>query len=322
MGFFSELELGEARRLGVLFGVDVSTVEPLAAGSVNSNFRIRDRAGRSYFARIYEEQGMAGAEAELCLLGELSRAGVPTTSPLRCVSGALAAVTQEKPFAMYPWIDGETICAKQVTPRHCRAVGSALAGIHAASRSVTALSAGRFRVEDLGARLERIEMDAPEHGDAVRFIRRRLAHYAGRRNPGLPAGVVHGDLFRDNVLWHGDAIVALVDFESASTGPLVFDVMVTLEAWCYSDAFDPDRVDAFLAGYEEKRSLSPEESEAMIVEGAIAALRFATTRITDFSMRTPPGQTPARDYRRFLARLEEMETGALSAHIDRRKKSQ
>jgi homoserine kinase type II len=131
----------------------------------------------------------------------------------------------------------------------------------------------------------------------------------------VPTGVIHGDLFRDNVLFQGDDIAALLDFESASHGPLVFDLMVTILAWCYREAFDAALVHALLSAYVRRRPLERAERAALPVEGALACLRFATTRITDFSMRAPAGTPPLRDYRRFLARLEALEHGMLDPHL-------
>lgn len=311
MGLFTAVTLDEARALGTEYGLDVRAVEPLQAGSVNSNFRVVDAAGSHFFARIYEEQAAAGAVVELRLLSELWRADVPVTVPLQRRDGSWVASFRGKPYAMYPWVEGELLCRSMVTPARCGAVGAALGKLHAATPWVTPLPEGRFRVEDLFVRLDRVDRESPPHrADAAR-IRERLSHYAGRRNPDAPAGVVHGDLFRDNVFFRGENVLALIDFESASRGPFAFDVMVTLLAWCYGAAFERDQVAAFFAGYEAARPLLPGERANLLVEGAIACLRFATTRITDFSMRAEPGKPPLRDYRRFLARLDALEAGVL-----------
>ena len=314
MGLFTHLSLDEARDLGRQFGVDVARVEPLEAGSVNSNYRITDAAGVPYFARVYEEQGQSGAEAEVRLLVELARSGIQTTPPLTH-GGRSVATFRGKPFAMYPWIDGEILCQARVQEQHCERVGAALARIHVASSRVRRLGEGRFRVEDITARLDRIERESREYAPEASEIRRRLDHYSKRRNPDLPKGVIHGDLFRDNVLWRDGEIAALIDFESASHGPFSFDVAVTVFAWCYGSGFSSRLVRAFLHGYVGVRRLGAEEREGLVVEGALACLRFATTRITDFSMRAEPGKPPLRDFRRFLARLDELEAGALDEEL-------
>ena len=165
------------------------------------------------------------------------------------------------------------------------------------------------------------------YGVVTRRIRERLEHHAARSPSSLPSGLIHGDLFRDNVLWQevsdgtsstadNPTLLALLDFESASAGVFIYDVMVCVHAWCYGSGFDLSLVRALLRGYGQERALEPEERAGLVHQGALAALRFATTRLTDFSLRAPPGQPPARDFRRFLQRLEALESGVLSSIID------
>jgi homoserine kinase type II len=316
MAFLTPLELSDARELASGFGLDVVAIEPLAAGSVNSNFRLTEANGRAYFARLYEEQGTRGAAAELALLRELAAAGVPTVEPLLFPDGRSLAEHAGKPFAVFPWKEGEILCQGRVTREACTRLGGALARVHLASAVLSAIPEGRFGVSDLRLRLDRIEREASGRFTAdVARIRERLSEYTARRDPAIPAGLIHGDLFRDNVLWQNETLAALLDFESASQGPFVYDVMVTVLAWCYGERFEPSLVQALLAGYHAVRPLSSSELRSLPVEGAIGALRFATTRITDYAMRAPPGRPPVRDYRRFLARLAELERGALSEAI-------
>jgi homoserine kinase type II len=148
--------------------------------------------------------------------------------------------------------------------------------------------------------------------DAER-ISAELAKVAASRDSALPTGITHGDLFRDNVLWDGLELTALLDFESACRGVFIYDLMVCVLAWCYRDGFELGLVRALVAGYDSVRPLSAEERAAAITEGTVACLRFATTRITDFEMRAPAGVAPLRDYRRFLKRSQDLRAGALDS---------
>jgi homoserine kinase type II len=316
MAFLTPFPHIDALRVASEFGIELARVEPLAAGSVNSNFRWVGTDGRQWFARIYEEQGRDGARAELTLLQELARAGAPAVVPVLRPDGAALAEYLGKPVAAFPWIQGDILCQARVTPDHCRAVGRALAQVHLASPKVGRLGVGRFGPDQLSRRLDDIEARAPaELVNAARSVRGKLAEVTARRAHDLPSGVIHGDLFRDNVLWHKDEIGALLDFESASHGPFAYDLSVTALAWCYSNRFDAALLSALLDGYHAERPLAPAERAALATEGALGCLRFATTRITDFSMRAPPGKPPLRDYRRMLARLEGFERGVLDAAI-------
>lgn len=313
MAKLTALSLQDARTHGLGFGIDVERVEPLDAGSVNSNFRLECRDGRLVFARIYEEQQPPGAIAELRLLRELSALGIPTATPLRRLDGSDVALHENKPLSVYPWVEGQHLCNQMVTEQHASRLGETLARVHLTSSGLSAIPSGRFDTSDIEKRLDWISRQQVGFGSDVAHIRERLAYYTERRQDAvLPTGLIHGDLFRDNVLWAGDdEIVALLDFESASKGVFAYDLMVCVLSWCYTDALVVSKARALVAGYQALRPLDDLEREALMVEGALACLRFATTRITDFSMRAAAGEEPKRDYRRFLTRLRELEQGIM-----------
>jgi homoserine kinase type II len=242
----------------------------------------------------------------------LAESGVPVVRALRTQSGESLADFGGKAFAVFPWVDGEILCQGRVTPDACRKLGAALARVHLSSNRAPALPEGRFRVPDLRARLQRVTASGRSSlFPAVKEIEERLDHYQARRDEGLELGICHGDLFRDNVLWQGGEVSALLDFESACRSNFAYDLMVTAAAWCYGAAYELPLVQALFDGYRAVRPVPPREVAAMPSEGAIGCLRFATTRLTDFSLRVPDGVKPVRDYGRFLARLRALESGVL-----------
>lgn len=318
MARFTDFPLEDVRTVGRRFGLDVVAVKPLEAGSVNSNFSVTTGDGRTWFARIYEEQEQSGAEAELQLLAELASAGVPVAKARPTEEGAWLSEFTGKPVAFYEWVAGDILCQARVTVDACRKLGVTVARIHALSSQLTPLSGGRFQTEDLRRRLSWIQIEDGEvYGRDVQRIRDSLDAFAAIRRDDLPSGVVHGDLFRDNVLWRDGEIAALLDFESASMGPFAYDIMVCVMAWCFGDDFDVRLVRGFFQGYTSVRPLERSEVDSLPTEGVMVALRFATTRITDFAMRTPAGQVPARDYRRFYRRLDSLERGTLDPVFSR-----
>lgn len=312
------MTLAEARAIGAAYALDVVAVQALSAGSVNSNFSVHERSGERFFLRVYEEQDETGAANELQMIRELAGLGVPTPAPRERSAGGYVGQHLGKPVGVHRWVHGDSLCAARVTPPVARRLGHALARVHRCSSALSRVPDGRFGIPGLMRRLETVDGANRGFAEHTALIRQRLGRYSTAATP-LPEGLIHGDLFRDNVLWQtGDGqyeLAALLDFESASRGVFVYDVMVCVHAWCYGSAFDLGLVRALLSGYHEVRPLTPGEVLAMPSQGALAALRFATTRLTDFSLRAPPGVQPVRDYRRFLARLEALEGGALDPII-------
>jgi homoserine kinase type II len=316
MALLTELSLAAAIPLARGFGLQLARVEALTQGSVNSNFRLTDAAGKVYFARVYEEQDHAGALREHALVAALDAAGVPVVRALTNQDGGSLLDFQGKAFAVFPWVPGEILCQGRVTEAACRELGAALGRVHLCSGHAPELPEGRFRIPDLRERLKRVEIAGRSSLlPAVSLIRERLDHYQGVRAQDLAQGICHGDLFRDNVLWQGPRLTALLDFESACSSNFAYDLMVTALAWCYSGEFVLPLVQALFDGYRSVRPVPAVEAAAMRSEGAIGCLRFASTRLTDFSLRVPDGAQPVRDYQRFLARMRAIESGALDGCI-------
>jgi len=308
LAVLTPLSQAEASVVAREYGLgELVRIEGIPAGSVNSNFRLIASNG-TYFLRIYEEQGRDGAVEEGELLLRLAAAGVATPRPLTRADGGVIGTAAGKPIAVFPWREGVHRCQAGVTARDARRVGEALASVHRAGAN-EARGEGRFRYEDLLARLDVIAgaRDATLAAQAP-ILRAKLDTWTNARDASLPRGLIHGDLFRDNVLWDdAGAIAALLDFESASGGVLAYDLMVTVLAWCFGDSLDRALASAMIDGYESVRPLTREERRGLVAEGCAAAIRFTITRITDYAMRVSDQPRVVKEWRRFAARLAALE---------------
>ncbi len=283
-------------------------MRPLLAGSVNTNAQLTLVDGRRFFLRIYEEQTSATARHEAGLLEAFAAAGVPTPCPLPRSDGVGGAIAEHagKPVAIFPFVTGEVLCQRRVTAAHTREVGRALAGVHAAGEGVLAGPLGasvgesRFGPAALLARLDGLAGTALP-ADVAQAIPPLRAALTSRSGTSGGQGLIHGDLFRDNVLFEGERLAALLDFESASRGPLAFDLAVTMLAWCFGDDLDLRLARAMAEGYLAARPLDPATRAALFDQALFACARFATTRITDFELR-PRDTGLYKDFRRWLAR--------------------
>jgi homoserine kinase type II len=133
-----------------------------------------------------------------------------------------------------------------------------------------------------------------------------------------PRGVIHADLFMDNVKWLGDRVSALFDFEMACRDAYVLDVAITLNAWCFDNGeYRPELCRGLLRGYQVERSLMPVEREHLFGHALFGAVRYTASRIRDFHLSgLPPDKLAPKDFRTYLARaraLSAMGPGGLRA---------
>ncbi len=201
-------------------------------------------------------------------------------------------------------------CQAGLRSQHLRAVGEALALAHQASAGFGWRRESRFEGAALHARWAGLSSEG-EVG-ALRALVTPYVRPSYEANfAALPRGPIHGDLFRDNVLWEGDVLSALIDWESAADGPFVQDLAIVLLAWCYGDDFDWPLARALVEGYGAVRSLEEEEERAFFKVLMRSAARFAVTRVTDFHLREAELRASGavfKDFRRFARRIEDLLT--------------
>jgi homoserine kinase type II len=275
---------------------------------------------------VNEGKTEADVRYEGAFLWHLGVQRFPTPQPLRTSSGeAFAAVPvagHERLITVFPWTPGEEAQDGAIAPGHAGHLGEVLARLHLAGRGFGQRLDGIYTFERIAARVEGLRARAADLpaivAEVLPVLDEEIAFLRAERPRGaaLPVGNIHGDVFPDNVLWEGERIVAVLDFEQASRGRLAYDLAVTLLAWCWEA---PGRLSlplgwALASGYQKVRPLDDEERARTWVEARTAALRFAVTRITDIflpSLGTAGGEgrvepRPGKDFRDYVARIQHL----------------
>jgi homoserine kinase type II len=311
---FTELDSAQLTGLCDAFGLgEVRTVRAIAAGTINSNFDVATETGR-YFVRVNEGKAEADVAWEARLVTGLAERGVATPAPLVARDGRAYAPLARKWVSAFPWRDGRHLAPHEISPERAHAFGARLAELHRAGLDLPAAwrRGSIYDHDHLIARFERIQTSSdPELARAIAVVGEELS-LAGAAQPRrrlATQGIIHGDLFRDNVLWDDDRIVAILDFEQASGGSLAYDLAVCINDWCWDGAPRVDLAIALIAGYRSVREPTVADLEALPFELRAAAARFTLTRITDVYLARV--HNPEKDFRAFLARCDAWRGPAL-----------
>ncbi len=275
-----------------LSGYDVGALlsyKGIAEGVENSNYLVHTRRG--YFILTLYERRVHRDDLPffIGLMEHLARAGINCPQPVKNRDGAALGMLAGRPAALVTFLEGMWI--RRPAAWHCAALGEALARLHLAGGSfplqrVNALSLAGWRpLYDL----------AKPRGDTLQqgmctFIAAELDFLETAWPRDLPAGVIHADLFPDNVFFLGKELSGLIDFYFACNDTLAYDVAICLNAWCFEldHSFNVTKGRALLQGYRQLRSLSAAEQDALPVLCRGAALRFLLTRLVDW-LDVPPG---------------------------------
>ena len=261
----------------------------IAEGVENTNFLLHTTAG-SFILTLYEKRvDPADLPFFIGLMEHLAARGLTCPQPVRMKDGATLGELAGRPAAIVTFLDGMWIRRPQV--HHCAAVGRALAQLHLAGQGfaltrVNALSVPGWRplAERAGARADTV---AP---GLAATIAAELDHCERSWPKSLPTGVIHADLFNDNVFFLNNQLSGLIDFYFACNDILAYDLAICLNAWCFSADFEFDfgKGSAMIAAYQAVRPLGAEEKAALPLLARGSALRFLLTRLVDW-LNVPPG---------------------------------
>jgi homoserine kinase type II len=259
------------------------SIKGIAEGVENSNYLLTTGKG-AFILTLYEKRVTpADLPFFLGLMEHLAGNGIPCPTPLHDRSGQVLQELAGRPAALVSFLEGYSVRRPRV--EHCAQVGRALAGLHAAGAVFTMrrenallLDGWRQLIAATAARSDEVAAGLAEE------IAREFAFLESHWPQGLPAGVIHADLFPDNVFFLGESISGLIDFYFACNDLLAYDIAVCLNAWCFEEpnAINVTKARAFLRGYAGRRPLSEAEIAALPVLARGAALRFLLTRLYDW----------------------------------------
>jgi homoserine kinase type II len=291
----------------LLAGYDIGiplSFKGIAEGVENSNFYLQTDRG-AFILTLYEKRVSIGdLPFFLGLMEHLAARGLTCPQPLRGRDGQQWVMLKGRAAAILTFLNG--ISLRRPEAAHCGEAGAALARLHAAGHgfaltrpNALGLAGWRELANSTAARTEAVQKGLGSLiADALSGLERDWPN-------NLPAGVIHADLFPDNVLFMQDKVSGLIDFYFACNDMYAYDLAVTLNSWCFENdgAYNVTKGKALLAAYQSARPLSEAEAEALPILMRGAALRFLLTRLYDWLNPDPNALVRPKDPREYSKRL-------------------
>jgi homoserine kinase type II len=262
----------------------------IAEGVENSNFLLHTTSG--YFILTLYEKRVAKGDLPffLALMAHLAVHGITCPQPVKNRRGEALAMLAGRPAAIITFLEG--IWPRKPNVAHCAGVGQVLAKMHLAGRDFPMSRANALSVSGWRPLFDAAASRADELQHGLRdFISAELDHLeSGIWPEHLPKGVIHADLFPDNVFFLGEKLSGVIDFTFACNDTLAYDIAITLNAWCFEadHSFNVTKARAFIGAYGRERKLSDAEQDALPLLARGAAMRILLTRLVDW-FNVPPG---------------------------------
>jgi len=284
MAVYTDVAVDELDRF--LADYDLGTLlsyKGIAEGVENSNFLVRTSAGH-FILTLYEKR-VASADLPffLGLMEHLAARGITCPQPVKNRAGKVLGRLAGRPAAMVTFLEGMWV--RKPSAAHCAAVGGALARLHLAGADFPLRRANALSVASWRGLYEHAKVGAERvHAGLDASIAEEMAALERAWPRDLPLGVIHADLFPDNVFFLGAELSGLIDFYFACNDMLAYDLAICLNAWCFEadHSYNVTKGRALFRGYQAERRLSDAECAALPVLARGAALRFLLTRLVDW----------------------------------------
>jgi len=305
MAVYTEVSDDEIERFLAAYDIGrVVACKGIAEGVENSNYLLQTDKG-IYILTLYEKRVAKGdLPFFLGLMDHLAAKGIACPTPIRARDGKTLREIAKRPAAIISFLRG--MWPKRIVVSHCSQVGEALAKLHLAGadfeiRRPNALSLAGWQSLFEGCRARAHEVQAGL-GDE---LARELGELTQQWPKALPEGVIHADLFPDNVFFLDDKLSGMIDFYFACNDSLAYDLGICLNAWCFEKdgSLNATKARALVRGYRKIRPITPEEIAALPILARGSALRFLLTRLYDWLHHPPGAFVQPKDPLEYLKKL-------------------
>ncbi len=278
----------------------------IAEGVENSNFLLHTEAG-FYILTLYEKRVNADdLPFFLGLMEHLAAKGYVSPTPIADKQGQTLTEVAGRPAAIIQFLEGRSI--RRITPQHCALLGQSLADLHVTAadfeiRRENALNARSWR--DLFER-SRASLKAGQiEPTAFLEVEKELDFLEANWPSALPEGVIHADLFPDNIFFLNDKVSGVIDYYFACNDFLAFDLAICINAWCFETdtSFNITKARKLLNAYQDQREITPAELEALPLLCRGAAMRFYLTRLYDWLNQIEGALVKPKDPSEYLKKI-------------------
>jgi len=244
-------------------------------GIDNSNYAVETSQGK-FILTIFETLTIEEIPCYLSLLNHLGEQEFPSPIPQSATNKSFIHTLQNKPAALFNCLPGSSIEAPSIN--QCTEVGEYLAKLHLLSKNTNFQQVNPKDINGCQSIFERISPYLSQ--DEITLLGSELNYQLNVSLPNIPQGIIHADLFKDNVLFQQEQMTGMLDFYNACTDYYIFDIAVACNDWCADGAMiNQKKLAAFLSGYNKVRTLSTDEIDCLNVFLRRAALRFCLSRL-------------------------------------------
>ena len=306
MAVYTNISLVELNRFLEFYSIgDAIELVGIKSGIENTNYLVKT-SRQKYILTIFEKRTrQEDLPFFFDLMNHLNANGIKCPQVIKTKDGEYFKLLKNKPASFTSFIDGEVL--KRIEPNHCAELGRSMALFHNASSSLKIDRNNEMGFKNFDVLIKKLEKNENKSNDIpIKLINDELEFLKKNISFELPRGIIHADLFPDNVFFIDNSLSGIIDFYFSCNDYFAYEIAICINAWCFeenSNEFNISKAKKLLSSYNEVRALTDDEIESLPLLSRTAALRFLLTRLVDFYQETGDSLLEKKDPKEYLKKL-------------------
>jgi len=306
MAVYTQISIDELNDFLSKYNIDnINEFSGIKGGTSNSNYLLT-ADNKKFILTIFEERtNQENLPFYFDLMNHLNAHDIKCPEVIKDKQGNFSNSIKQKHAVITSFLTGSSL--EKIKPIHCSNLGLTIAKMHNASEKLNIKRENELGFDKLGIIIEKLKTYKKHIDDEkLKFIEDEFLFLSREINKDLPSGIIHADLFPDNIFFEENNLTGIIDFYFSCNDFYAYEIAICLNAWCFEDSnneFNPTKAKYLLGSYNQERKFSNEEVEALPLLARASALRYLLTRLLDFYSHEDSDLILKKDPNEYISKL-------------------
>ena len=254
-------------------------------GIENTNYLLKTKKKR-YILTIFEKR-VSKREIPffMKLMDRLNTSKINCPKPLKNKNGKYLLKLKKKTACIVSFLQGKD--KKKLNIKNCYDVGKTIAKMHLYTNKIKLFRKNSMGVKNLNPLLKSIKFKSKKFSNIDKFLKVNFDDIKKKWPKNLPSGIIHGDLFIDNIFFKKNKLSGIIDFYFAANDYFMYEIAICINALCFDKKgskfkINKNKIKNLIKGYENIKNISLKEKKSLNVLCRGAAMRYFLTRLYDY----------------------------------------
>ena len=306
MAVYTKISIDELNLFLSKYNIDnINEFSGIKGGTSNSNYLLT-ADNKKFILTIFEERtNQENLPFYFDLMNHLNAHDIKCPEVIKDKQGNFSNSIKQKHAVITSFLTGSSL--EKIKPIHCSNLGLTIAKMHNASEKLNIKRENELGFDKLGIIIEKLKTYKKHIDDEkLKFIEDEFLFLSREISKDLPSGIIHADLFPDNIFFEENNLTGIIDFYFSCNDFYAYEIAICLNAWCFEDSnneFNPTKAKYLLGSYNQERKFSNEEVEALPLLARASALRYLLTRLLDFYSHEDSDLILKKDPNEYISKL-------------------